>query len=100
MHSSSSELTAFGQRLRSVRLAYGAAIDLADMSAAEFAHMLAIAAPEYKAFEDGRREPPMSVLVTLHRKTGVSLDWLIAHEGQGRARAVAGPQQPKLRAVS
>ena len=100
MHSSSSELAAFGHRLRNVRLAYAAAIDLADLSAAEFAQMLAIAPAEYETFEDGLREPPMSVLVVLHRKTGVSLDWLIAHEGEDRARAMSGPPRPRLRAVS
>ncbi len=100
MHSSSSELAAFGRRLQALRLAYAGAIDLPDLSATEFAQMLAISPPEFEAFEQGLREPPMSVLVVLHRKTGVSLDWLIAHEGPDLARAPATRTTPPLRAVS
>ncbi len=89
MHSKVLDLAVFGCRLRSLRVAYAAAIDMADLSAAEFARMLAIAPLDYEAFEGGVREPSISVLLLLHRKTGVSLDWLVAHDGSQAAGLTA-----------
>ncbi len=81
MHSSSSDLAAFAGRLHRLRVGFARAIDLPELTAAEFAKMLTIAVPDYLAYESGAREPPLSVLATLHRRTGVSLDWLVAEDG-------------------
>ncbi len=84
MPSSIAELAAFAQRLQNLRHAHAGAIDLPELSAVEFARILGVPLASYEAYERGDHEPPMSVLVLLHRKTGVSLDWLIADEPGGR----------------
>lgn len=89
MHSSSTELAAFARRLRSVRCAFAEAIDLPELSGAEFARMLGLPLAAYEAYEHGEREPSMSALVVLHRRTGVSIDWLIA-EPQPQSRPQVG----------
>ncbi|MCL2427749.1 MAG: helix-turn-helix domain-containing protein [Alphaproteobacteria bacterium] len=83
MPSSSIQLAAFALRLRNLRQAYATAIDLPDLAPAEFARMLGVESASYEAYEQGEREPPLSVLALLHQKTGVSLDWLIADENAG-----------------
>jgi transcriptional regulator with XRE-family HTH domain len=80
MPSSSAELAAFAQRLRNLRHAFARAIDLPELAASEFARMLGVSVANYEAYERGDCEPPLSVLATLHRRTGVSLDWLVAAE--------------------
>lgn len=92
MPSSTEELAAFAERLQKLRHAYAGAIDLPELSAAEFARILGVPLTSYESYEGGEQEPPMSVLVLLHRKTGVSLDWLIADEHGGRpmGRGMAG----------
>ncbi len=96
MPSSTAELAAFAQRLQKLRHAYAGAIDLPALSAAEFAQVLGVPLASYEAYERGDQEPPMSVLVRLHRKTGVSLDWLIADEQGGRpeGRSLSGRGRP------
>ncbi len=84
MPSSSAKLAAFAQRLQKLRHAYAGAIDLPELSAAEFARILGVPLASYEAYEHGDTEPSMSVLVLLHRKTGVSLDWLMADEHGSR----------------
>ena len=84
MPSSSVQLAAFAQRLRSVRQAYARAIDLPQLAAAEFARMLGVSIASYESYEQAEQEPPLSVLALLHRKTGVSLDWLIAEGSEQR----------------
>lgn len=84
MPSSMEELADFARRLQSLREAYAGAIDLPELSASEFARMLGIPLASYEAYERGDHEPPLSVLVLFHSKTGVSLDWLIAGDGDHR----------------
>jgi|SRR6185312_7400860 transcriptional regulator with XRE-family HTH domain len=96
MPSSTTELAAFAQRLQKLRHAYAGAIDLPELSAAEFARILGVPLASYESYEHGDNEPSMSVLVLLHRKTGVSLDWLMADEPGGRpmGRGLAGRARP------
>lgn len=79
------QLAAFAQRLRSLRRAYARAIDLPELAGAEFARMVGISAASYEAYESAEQEPTLSALALLHRKTGVSLDWLIADDSERRA---------------
>ena len=67
-----------GHRLALLRAQHGQAIGHAGLPPAEFAALLHIEPILYEACESGRTDPPVVLLAALHRRTGVSLDWLIA----------------------
>ena len=71
------DLTRLGGRLAFVRTTYGDAIDLPNLGAALFAVLLGVPAATYQSYESGEAEPTVDFLVTLRKKTGVSLDWLL-----------------------
>ncbi len=48
------------------------------MTAAEFATLLELSPVDYAAYEAGMADPSLTALAAAHRRTGVSLDWLIA----------------------
>lgn len=71
------DLTMLGERIAWVRKTYGDSIDLSDLTRLEFATMLGFCATVYETYELGERMPTIEFLVELHRKTGISLDWLL-----------------------
>jgi transcriptional regulator with XRE-family HTH domain len=71
------DLMRLGERLADVRRTYGDSIDLPKLSPALFAMLLGVPTATYQSYECGETEPSADFLVTLRRKTGVSLDWLL-----------------------
>lgn len=71
------DLTMLGERLARVRRTYGESIDLPDLGRTTFAVLLGFSVFTYKSYERGEAEPTVAFLVTLRKKTGVSLDWLL-----------------------
>ena len=71
---------AFPLRLRELRRRYGQAKGVS-VSQASFARLLGIDPERYGSYERGGREPNFTVLVSLRRVTGVSLDQLICGDG-------------------
>ena len=55
--------------------------------------MLGVSVASYESYERAEQEPPLSLLALLHRKTGVSLDWLIA-EGTEQRGAGSRAERP------
>jgi len=64
------EAIAFGERLRTARLAKG-------WRHTDIAERMACHAPDLVPWEKGRRFPGFATLVRLARALGVSLDWLM-----------------------
>ena len=60
-----------GTRIASLRLSHG-------LSQAELAKHLHISTSAVGMYEQGRREPSVSILVALSREFGVSLDYLLS----------------------
>ncbi|MBE6933467.1 MAG: helix-turn-helix transcriptional regulator [Ruminococcaceae bacterium] len=60
-----------GTRIASLRLSHG-------LSQAELAKRLHISTSAVGMYEQGRREPSVSILVALSREFGVSLDYLLS----------------------
>jgi transcriptional regulator with XRE-family HTH domain len=71
------DLARLGERLVAVRRTYGESIDLPNLEATLFAVLLGVPAATYQSYEGGEAEPTVAFLVTLRKKTGVSLDWLL-----------------------
>ena len=63
-------------RLQRLRARYGASIGKR-LTQPKFAALLGIEGPRYGSYERGTNIPPLDVLITLRRVTGVSLDELI-----------------------
>jgi transcriptional regulator with XRE-family HTH domain len=70
---------AFPRRLRELRRRYGQAKG-ASVSQATFAKLLGIDPERYGSYERGGREPNLTILASLRRVTGASLDQLICGE--------------------
>ena len=71
-------LREMGSRLAQLRAQHAMAISRPGLTASAFADLLGFDPALYEACEAGAAEPGMAMLATLHRRTGVSLDWLIA----------------------
>ena len=71
------DLARLGERLVSVRKTYGESIDLPNLGTTLFAVLLGVPTSTYQSYECGETEPTAAFLVTLRKKTGVSLDWLL-----------------------
>lgn len=82
------DLVRLGERLVIVRRTYGESIDLPNLGSMLFAVLLGVPTATYQSYECGEAEPTVAFLVTLRKKTGVSLDWLLdagysaAHSGK------------------
>ena len=76
------DLAMLGERLAWVRRTFGGSIDLSDLTRIEFAAMLGVCAAVYEAYELGERMPTAGLLVALHEKTGIGLDWLLRSDGR------------------
>ena len=68
--------TLFSERLKQLRVSYGQQIGRR-LNQADFAAALDLTTECYGAYERGGREPPLKVLATLRRVTGVDLNELI-----------------------
>jgi transcriptional regulator with XRE-family HTH domain len=73
----------FAWRLRATRRAYGGLTGQPNLSARQFARILGIFPERYRRYERGELEPPLSVLTSLRRVTGVSLDRLVSGDING-----------------
>ena len=71
------DLVGLGERLAAVRKAYGESIDLPNLRPNLFAALLGVSPSSYESCERGEVEPTVAFLVTLRKKAGVSLDWLL-----------------------
>ena len=71
------DLARLSERLVTLRGTYGESIDLPNLEATLFAVLLGVPASTYQSYECGETEPTVAFLVTLRKKTGVSLDWLL-----------------------
>ena len=77
MSADATELKMLGERIARVRQMYGNNIDLPNLGPTLFAVLLGACVFRYESYERGEREPTVDFLVTLRKKTGVSLDWLL-----------------------
>ncbi|WP_217408673.1 helix-turn-helix domain-containing protein [Acetobacter estunensis] len=68
----------FSARLRMLRHAFGQETGNPGITQKEFAELLGIEPERYGTYERGIREPPLSVLASIRRVTGVNLNGLIA----------------------
>jgi transcriptional regulator with XRE-family HTH domain len=68
------DLTEFGERLASVRRAYGDHIDLSNLGRSAFASLLGVSAIAYEAYERGEIAPTDEFLARLCDKTGIDLN--------------------------
>ncbi len=66
-----------GERLASVRRTYGQSIDLPNLEPNLFAVLIGVPVHAYQSYERGEMDPTITFLVSLRKKTGVSLDWLL-----------------------
>jgi transcriptional regulator with XRE-family HTH domain len=73
----------FAARLAAVRRAYGYVTGRPDLPRAGFAAELGLAREAYRRYERGEVAPPMSVLVSIRRITGISLDYLVTDMDYG-----------------
>jgi transcriptional regulator with XRE-family HTH domain len=73
----------FAWRLRAVRRAYGGSIGMPGLSARQFAKHLNIDPWRYRRYERAEIEPPLGVLTTIRRLTGVCLTRLITGDEPG-----------------
>jgi transcriptional regulator with XRE-family HTH domain len=71
------DLARLGERLVAVRKTYGESIDLPNLGTTLFAVLLGVPTSTYQSYEYGETEPTVVFLITLRKKTGVSLDWLL-----------------------
>ena len=67
-----------GARLMTLRAQHAVAIARTGLTASAFAALLGLDPAFYEACEAGAAEPGIVMLAVLHRRTGVSLDWLVA----------------------
>jgi len=67
-----------GTRLVTLRAQHAEAVSRPGLTASAFAALLGLDPVVYEACEAGAAEPGLAMLAVLHRRTGVSLDWLIA----------------------
>jgi transcriptional regulator with XRE-family HTH domain len=51
---------------------------------AEIAYLLKTSCQTIKAFTEGEEFPPVEILLSIHKATGVSLHWLLTGEGTKR----------------
>jgi transcriptional regulator with XRE-family HTH domain len=87
-----SETADISRRLRLVRESSG-------LSKADFARLLGVSWQRWNNYEaDSRRVPALDVLVSLHRKLGISLDWLLCGTGAARLPAQVGDPAALARA--
>lgn len=68
---------ALAARLGAARRDYCQAIAHPDMSLEQFCERIGLAAADYAECEAGVAEPDVRMLITLHTRLGVSLDWLV-----------------------
>jgi transcriptional regulator with XRE-family HTH domain len=68
------------RRLRSVRDSSGLT------TKADFARMLGVSWQRWHHYEAGNRVPEIDVLCVLHRKLGISLNWLLCGSGPAKPR--------------
>jgi len=71
------DLAKLGARLAAVRKTYSENIDLPTLSKALFATLIGVPVSTYQSYEPGETEPTVAFLVTLRKRTGISLDWLL-----------------------
>jgi transcriptional regulator with XRE-family HTH domain len=71
------DLARLGERLAAVRRTYGETIDLPNLGTTLFAVLLGVPTSTYQSYESGETEPTVAFLVTLRKKTGVSLNSLL-----------------------
>jgi len=71
------DLARLGERLAALRWAYDENIGLPNLGANLFALLLGVSVSAYESYECGEQEPTLAFLVTLRKKMGVSLDWLL-----------------------
>jgi transcriptional regulator with XRE-family HTH domain len=79
------QLEAFGRRLEAARRYYGRRTGQPRIKMNAFANALGLQARRYGRYEAGELEPPLSVLDSIRRLTGLSLDWLISDLPPGEA---------------
>jgi transcriptional regulator with XRE-family HTH domain len=94
--------TRLGERFAAVRRAYGESIDLPNLGRPVFAAMLGVSAFAYESYERGEREPTIEFLLTLRKRTGISLDWLLERTDRGGVRRFgdgSGRQASALHAI-
>ncbi len=63
-----------GERLKKIRLALS-------MNQGNFSELLGISTPAYVRYELGQRMPRLGLILKLHARLGVDLDWLLTGEG-------------------
>jgi transcriptional regulator with XRE-family HTH domain len=71
-------LAPVARRMRAARLAYGAKIGVDNYTIVSFAKALGLKSERLSRYERGERSMPISILMKLHKLTGVSLNTLLA----------------------
>ena len=80
------DLASFSARLRAVRKAFGHSTGNPSLSRATFAREIGVEHETYRRWERGHIRPPLEVLASIRRLTGISLDYLIADTEPGNAQ--------------
>lgn len=67
--------TIFGERIKTLRISLG-------KSQKEFAEFIGIPQPSMSAYENGKNNPTIEVLVNIADKCNVSIDWLCGRQAE------------------